>query len=233
MKIKSLLLSSSLLLAATSQAATLDVSVTNLTHGVYFAPLLISAHDNSTHFYALGSAASTELQAMAEGGDISGLATYATGMGAVNMENPASGMLPPATTTDAMDIDTGDNMYLSIVGMMVPTNDGFIGLDAWPIPTTTGTYTLYLNGYDAGTEANNEIVVGPSAGMPGTPGIPGNPGGQGGTGATGVTAEELNPTVHIHRGNMGDTMADGGMSDLDSRVHRWLNPVAKVVITVK
>lgn len=49
---------------------------------------------------------------------------------------------------------------------------------------------------------------------------------------TGVTSEESNTTVHIHRGNVGDTMVEGGASDLDSRIHRWLNPVAKVTITV-
>jgi hypothetical protein len=39
--------------------------------------------------------------------------------------------------------------------------------------------------------------------------------------------------VHIHRGNLGDTDITGGISDVDSRIHRWLNPVAKVTVTVK
>jgi hypothetical protein len=50
---------------------------------------------------------------------------------------------------------------------------------------------------------------------------------------TGVASTESNDAVHIHRGNLGDTDADGGVSDVDSRIHRWLNPVAKVVITVE
>ena len=50
---------------------------------------------------------------------------------------------------------------------------------------------------------------------------------------TGVTTEEQNTTVHIHRGALGDDMADGGISDLNNTVHRWLNPVAKVTVTVK
>ena len=41
----------------------------------------------------------------------------------------------------------------SIVAMMLPTNDGFVGLDALRVPRWRGTYTYYLNGYDAGTEA--------------------------------------------------------------------------------
>ena len=51
--------------------------------------------------------------------------------------------------------------------------------------------------------------------------------------ATGVTSTESNQMVHIHRGNIGDTDATGGISDVDSRIHRWLNPVAKVTVTVK
>jgi hypothetical protein len=38
--------------------------------------------------------------------------------------------------------------------------------------------------------------------------------------------------VHIHRGVLGDDDPSGGASDLDSTAHRWLNPVAKLVIEV-
>ena len=44
---------------------------------------------------------------------------------------------------------------------------------------------------------------------------------------------DANTTVHIHRGALGDTDAAAGVSDLDSRVHRWLNPVIRVTITVQ
>jgi len=32
---------------------------------------------------------------------------------------------------------------------------------------------------------------------------------------------------------LGDTDLSAGTSDLDSRVHRWLNPVAKLTVTVQ
>jgi len=234
MKIKPLLLGASLFaLSAASQAATIDVKITNLTQGIYFTPLLVSAHEDSAHIFEVGESASTELAAMAEGGDISGLASFTAGVGAVNAENPAEGLLAPATSTMVMDMDTGDNDRLSIVAMVLPTNDGFVGLDSWKIPETAGTYTLYLNAYDAGTEANDEVLNSDTGGMPGTAGLPGIPGGNGGTGASGVTDTEVNTSVHIHRGNIGDSDASGGISDVDSRIHRWLNPVAKVVVTVK
>lgn len=215
-----------------TSAETVSVEITNLTQNLYFTPLLVTAHAGDTHLFQVGEMASSSLQAMAEGGDISGLSELTTSIGAVSAENPAGGLLAPASHTMVMDLDTGDNNLLSIVGMILPTNDGFVGLDAWPIPDAPGSYTIMLNAYDAGTEANNELIV-EGSGMPGVAGIPANPAGSGGTGGTGVTTEESNHSVHIHRGNLGDSDMTGGSSDLTSSVHRWLNPVAKVVVTVE
>lgn len=223
-----------MVMGLTSQAALaqmVDVKITNLTQGLYFTPLLVSAHASSAQLFNVGDAASTSLQMMAEGGDISGLVTLVSSVGGVSAENPAAGLLAPASSAMVADLDTGANDRLSIVAMLLPTNDGFVGLDSWEIPQTAGTYTIFLNAYDAGTEANDEVVNG--GGMPGVAGIPANPGGNGGSNATGVTTIEANRMIHIHRGNIGDTDANGGVSDVDSRIHRWLNPVAKVTITVK
>ena len=86
--------------------------------------------------------------------------------------------------------------------------------------------------YDAGTEANNELFVA-GAGAPGALGIPADPSGKVGTGGTGLSTEDTNTTVHIHPGSIGDDDATGGKSDLDNTVHRWLNPVLKVTVTVQ
>jgi hypothetical protein len=218
------------LAASPVMAQELDITITNLTQGSYFTPLLISAHAGGNHLFQAGVAASSHLQAMAEGGDISGLAADMAAIGADNQENPAGGLLAPGGSTQ-FSISTGSgNDHLSITAMLLPTNDGFVGLDALSIPSAAGTYRYTLNGYDAGTEANDEIVNG--GGAPGVPGIPVDPGGVAGSGALGVTASEANTVVHIHRGVLGDTDVGGGASDLDSRVHRWLNPVAELVITV-
>jgi hypothetical protein len=56
-------------------AAEFTVTVKNLTNGIYFTPLLITAHDGDTRLFETGSPASPALQAMAEGGDISKLLT--------------------------------------------------------------------------------------------------------------------------------------------------------------
>lgn len=219
--------------AHVAQAEVVDLEISNLTQGIYFTPLLVTAHAADTHLFQLGQPASAALQAMAEGGDISGLATAAESLGAVNVENPAGGLLGPSARADVMDFDTGSYGYLSLTAMLLPTNDGFVGLDSWKIPDEPGQYTIYLNAYDAGTEANDEILNEADGGMPGTAGFPANPGANGGTAATGVTSSEPNTHIHVHPGNVGDTNESGGLSDLDSRIHRWLNPVAKVVVTVK
>ncbi|MGI2261386.1 spondin domain-containing protein [Shewanella sp. GXUN23E] len=214
-----------------SQAAQIDVQLANLSHGNYFTPLLVAGHKNDIALFHTGETASAALQKMAEGGDIADLSAAVTGAGGAVLENPAGGLLAPGMTTELKSLDTGDNGYLSVVGMILPTNDGFVGLDSWKIPTTAGTYTLYLNGYDAGTEANDEIVNG--AGAPGMPGIPAAPGGAGGENATGINDTSTNDKVHIHPGVLGDMDSTGGPSDLNSQVHRWLNPIAKLTVTVK
>ena len=216
--------------AFSAQAAQLDIKLYNLTHGITFTPVLVAAHDSQTMLFKVGDTATAALQKMAEGGAIADLSSQVTSAGGVVVENPAQGMLGAGMMASAM-IDTQTNMYLSLTAMLLPTNDGFVGLDSWKIPAEAGTYTVWLNAYDAGTEANDEIING--GGASGTPGIPIAPNSDGGTGASGVSTNETNTMVHVHPGNLGDTDATGGMSDLDSRIHRWLNPVAKLVVTVK
>ena len=211
-------------------AQDLSISITNLTHGSHFTPLLVAAHASTSHLFEAGTAASAHLQAMAEGGDTSGLITDLNGVSADISDNPAAGLTTPGQTVSFNLMTQSANTHLSVVAMVLPTNDGFVGLDRLALPTSAGTYTYYLNAYDAGTEVNDEIING--AGAPGAAGIPADPLGAGGTNATGVTSSESNMQVHIHRGVIGDSNATGGNSDLDSRVHRWLNPVARLVIQV-
>lgn len=220
----SLVVSSAMLAFSTAQvqAAQLEVTVTNATKGIYFTPILAAAHDSNLFMFRTGKAASAELESMAEGGDISGLSSLIANAGGVVVENPASGILNPGVAT-TFDIDTGDLAYLSLGAMLLPTNDGFVGLDSWKIPTQAGTYKANLNSYDAGTEANDELA----ASMPNPPFI------TFGAGGTGVETALSNTKVHVHPGNLGDSDPVAGTSDLDSSSHRWLNPVATITIVVK
>ncbi len=235
MKLKSFALSALFALpffTTTAHAVEVTVKIQNLTHGIHFTPFLVAAHDDTTRLFQTGTNASANLQAMAEGGNISGLSSDIQAASGLVVENPAGGLLAPgaSTTTSVINTDGTNNNYLSIVAMLLPTNDGFAGLDSWKIPSEPGTYVVNINAYDAGTEANDEIVNG--GGAPNTPGIPAAPGGNAGTNGTGVTTTEINTYVHIHRGALGDDDATGGKSDLDNTIHRWLNPVVRATITV-
>ena len=224
-------LSAVLLIAAPASAREVTVEIINLTNASYFTPLLVANHGRDNRLFEAGSAASDNLQAMAEGGDISGLVAEVEAAGGVAVANPAEGLLAPGeTASTTLDVTGRTNRYLSITAMVLPTNDGFIGLNGILIPRRRGVYSYDLPVYDAGTEANDEIING--AGAPGQPGIPADPGGNSGINGSGVSGTDNNQTVHIHRGIIGDSDPTGGRSDLDAGVHRWQNPAARVIITV-
>lgn len=261
--------------AGTANAVNVDLSITNLTNSMYFTPRLAIAHDSTVDAFEVGQEASTALAWLAEAGVIddaqnaaSAGQNYEAALGPADTDNGSNswhrfdGLVAPSTTL-TYAFDTMDYEYFSLLTMLIPTNDAFAGLDSIKIPTEPGTYTYYLNAYDAGTELNDELnstrtditeVGGTPLGGYGAPGVAGAGAppiaptmGTGGTGvavtvgqdedgsALAVATEVVDGTdgpVHIHRNALGDTSETAGASDLDSRVHRWLNPVARVTITV-
>ncbi|MFK7829925.1 MAG: spondin domain-containing protein [Congregibacter sp.] len=218
--------------AAPVGATDFDVEIINLTRGSYFTPFLVAAHADSARLFTSGETASNSLQAMAEGGDISMLIADVEALNATFVANPAQGLLAPgARTTASLNTDDApDNTRLSIVAMILPSNDGFMGLNAISIPTEAGRYVYSVNAYDSGTEGNDEVV---GSGAPGEPGYPAPPPvlAASGSGGTGINAS-AEGFVHIHRNVLGDDDISGGNSDIDNTVHRWLNPVVRVVVTV-
>ena len=195
------LFAASLSAATSANAVDFDVQISNLSNAIYFTPFLVAAHPAGNKLFSTGQPASANLQAMAEGGDITGLVTDVMAIGATIVENPAGGLLAPATSIQFnMNTDGTSNDRLSAVAMLLPTNDAFAGLNAIEIPTTPGTYVFDVPAYDAGTEANDELITG--GGAPGAAGIPADPGGLAGTGGTGAAGADANPNVHIHRGNL-------------------------------
>lgn len=214
-------------------AASYKVEVQNLTQGIYFAPLLVATHSAEVSLFKAGMSASTSLQKLAEGADNSGFITDLTAAGAVPVQNPAGGLLAPGAKV-LVDLGMQDMAHpqLSIIGMIVPSNDGFVTLHKLTLPTLPGTYTYMVNAYDAGTEANDEIRGGGAVGVPGLP-VPPPLESKVGTGGTGIVGASTEGFVHIHRGVIGDTNMTGGSSDLNAATQRWLNPVGRVTVTVE
>lgn len=229
--------------AVTMQAAhasDLTVTVTNLTRGTWFTPMLVTAHPASFKSFTLGSAASVELQNIAEAGNTDPMQAILPA-GSTKSVNPNNGPLKPGATSLPATLSGGagtSNSQLTILAMLVPTNDGLMALNAIDIPTAPGTYVYEVKAYDAGTEANDEKKAAAGginqAGMI-FPQFLNDASGKlnsniipNATGFTNATAEGF---VHVHRGIIGS--ASGGPSALDNTVYRWLNPIARVVLTVK
>jgi hypothetical protein len=234
--------------------------IENLTHAITFRPFLIAVHGSKQSVFSSGEPASLALQTMAECGAVDLLAEALSDAGADVVANPVNeaqpfdpplGLLFPAGTTaadTAVPFEAGlpgevsgsfvvhdrRNTKLSVVAMLLPTNDGFAGLDSASLPER-GKRTFYLNAYDAGTENNNEVMSddNPLDCVPDEPGYPVDPLGNTGSGGSGEFDFEASDRVHVHRGNVGDADPTGGFSDLDSRIHRWLNPVVKVTVWVR
>ncbi|MDH3694089.1 MAG: spondin domain-containing protein [Gammaproteobacteria bacterium] len=208
---------------------TATVEITNITHGSYFTPLLVVAHHRNIDLFEVGEAASVALEKVAEAGDVVDLQGIAEGLGAsVDIANDTP--LGPGETATAEVSITGGNRRISVVAMVLPTNDAFVGLDSVRVPPRHRNHIFLARAYDAGTEVNDELLAPGEPGATG-PGIPGDPTGQAGGGGTGATTVELNTHIHVHPGVVGDNDPTGGISDLDSAIHNWQNPVARIVIS--
>lgn len=261
--------SSSTLMA---QIHIIDIQITNLTHAQHFTPRLVIAHDESFDAFEPGVEATSALAWLGEAGVIDDAQNPASSgenfealLGPTVTDNGSNtwqrfGGLSAPSTSENVSFNTMDKTHLSILTMLIPTNDAFAGLDSIKIPTDPGTYTYMLNAYDGGTELNDELnsmrtdIVeqgGTPLGGYGAPGVAGAgaspiPLGTGGTGVAikvgfaedGSTigfnevADGTDGPVHIHRNILGDTSLTDGSSDLQSTEHRWLNPVARVTITI-
>lgn len=211
-----------------TNASEFEVTVTNITSGIHFTPLIVSAHTPAAAMFSTGTHASSQLQAIAEGGDVSGMAALLESIGA--SVATGDGLLAPGASASFTVNSSSTNTVLSLTGMLLPTNDGFVGLNSVSLPTSMGTTMTYTaRGYDAGTEGNDEVV---GSGAPGEAGFPAPPpvvASGTGTGATGIHTE-AEGFVTVHRGVIGDLDATGGFSDINAAEHRWQNPVATVTV---
>ena len=195
------------------------ITVTNISSGSYLTPILAVGHsDVQTKLFAYGKAASPEIQAVAEGGNYEALAAQFISAGAQVIKNPAGDLLGPGELTTFKL--SKDNTRISLIAMILPTNDGFVALNNANLHE--GAQFLYA--VDAGTEANDEKITG--GGAPNTPGIPADPGGKANVNAPGIPGVLVEGSVGRHPGISG---AEG--SALDPEVHGWSGAIASVEVS--
>ena len=201
-----------LLSSATASAdgnTTYDVTITNITNAINFTPILVASHRKGISLYEPGSPASDELTAIAEGGDTAPLAAVLAADPRVADVQNSGGLLEPGQSVTVTVSARRGARFISLASMMLPTNDGFIALNSVRAPRH-GSVTYYSQGFDAGSEPNDELCIsipGPTCGGEGpSPGVDGE------------------GYVHIHRGMHG-------IGDLAPEIYDWRNPVAAITIT--
>jgi len=197
-----------------AQQVSYEVTITNLTRGQSFTPILVASHQDGLHLFALGEPASSELATLAEEGNTGPLESLLLANPAVKDTAVSSGLTGPGqTATVVVKGEAGFNR-LSLAAMLIPTNDAFFALDNMAAPRGEHTLTLYSPAYDAGSERNDELcasIPGPNFAECGGPGGGGQPSG----GEEGY--------VHVHAGMHG-------IGDFDVATRDWRNPVAKIDI---
>lgn len=190
-----------------------EVTVTNLTYGQPLSPVGVALHDEG-QFWMVGETASTELEYLAEGGDNSQL----LGLSVVNASASGDAPFGPgASQTVTVTIEDTTDSKLSLVTMLVNTNDAFTGLNAIDLSglMVGDSWSSYAGVYDSGTEANSE--------MAGT--IPGPA--DGGTGFD--AARDDVDFVGKHPGVVSQD--DGLATSVLTQAHRFDNPAVYITIT--
>lgn len=185
-----------------------DVTITNLTRGTSFTPILVASHKGHAGLFDLGQAASESLARMAEGGDTSALQGDLDAAGKLHDATSTGTLLDPGQSVTVTIETRGHFNRISLTGMLLPTNDGFVALQDVRAPRGRQAVTLYSPGYDAGSEHNDELCIS----------IPGPH-----CGGEGYNPDPGEGVVHVHAGIHGG--ADLIPADVD-----WRNPVARVVI---
>jgi hypothetical protein len=198
-----------------------DVTITNLTGGVVvdnnapagqiFSEPVVATHDNQlAPLFTLGSPASIALYTIAEDAftsDLLNLWEPTTNADVFALKASSQKVFPGDSQT--IEISGGGKYRLiSLVAMLVTTNDSFFALNGVPLPTH-GSITYYSPAYDAGSEVNDEDCAH----------IPGPPCGNHVRMTTGAEGYG-----YVHAGIHGS-------SDLDPRQFDWRNPVAEITIT--
>lgn len=153
-----------------------DITIENRTQGQPLSPPLLVGHDSRARLWQKGTIASHPVANIAEDANnapaIQVLRRYRgvqfARTGVDSGASDAAPIPPGESQTYRVRITNNRTDRVSIISMLVNTNDGFTGLDSYRL--RTGTRTLTRQAYDAGSEANNQLrthIPGPCCGNAG------------------------------------------------------------------
>ncbi len=213
------------------------VTVTNLTYGQPLTPPVVALHKRGADLFDIGRRASTELQEIAENGNLAPMLALLdpdSNRNVVAVTHVARGAEGPApivpkgnpgktdfASQQAFILTGGHGAnYLSVVSMLICTNDGFTGADSVKLPHRVGqTATYFSAGYDAGTETNTEDFADM---VPPCQGLVGVSSKDEGTGMTNPKLAE-NGVIGLRPGVAGGT-------DLVAATHGWVDPAVMIFV---
>ena len=135
------------------------VTVTNLTRGQQFTPLLVASHREGVTLFTLGSPASPELATLAEEGNTAPLSALLSATRGVLDVVTAGPLLNPGASRTVIVRTRGRFDHVSVAAMLIPTNDGFFAVNGIEGPSDSDTLTVYSPAYDSGSEVNDEFCA--------------------------------------------------------------------------
>jgi hypothetical protein len=219
------------------KAHTYRVTIRNLTSGQPLSPPVVATHRGDDQLFEVGEPASVGVREIAENGNNAPILASldANAFGTISDFDSSSVPLFPEDTPGGAELpnppDFPDEVTLtltadqharnlSVVTMLVCTNDGFTGVNSLSLPRKVGqSLTVRTNGYDAHTEVNDEDLahivppcqlIGVSSGEPGM--------------------DVSNPAL-AEGGVIAHHEGIKGGSDLVPSVHGWTDPVAEIKVT--
>jgi hypothetical protein len=198
-----------------SKIQTYEITITNLTSGQSFTPILAATHTKDVRFFSLGAAPSDEMADLAEGGATGGLQDYLETMPdyVMDITGTDGGLIGPGQSRTIYLSGDKNSNRLSFAGMLLPSNDSFVAISSMKLPKDHDARLTLA--YDAGSELNDELC----ANIPGPQCAAINGGMMGESFSMGL-AEGY---VHVSRGISGE-------GDLSASAYDWRNPVAQVSV---
>ncbi|MGH3091858.1 MAG: spondin domain-containing protein [Gaiellaceae bacterium] len=170
------------------------------------SPPLFVVHSSRADVWSLGAVASHPVAAVAEdANNAPAESALAQVRGVRDVFTGAGGPIPSGTSRTYTVETRGNFNRLSVVSMLVNTNDAFTGLDSYRLRGHGGE--LDRMAYDAGSERNNELaafIPGPCCG-------------------NAFVRDPEGELIRMHSGIEG-------VGDLDPAVWGWEGPAARITI---
>jgi len=201
--------------------AQFEITTTNLTNAQIMSPVAVIMHNAGFNNFIDGETASVAVETLAEGGDNAPLLADAA-VADEYIVSGSAGPVLPSSVGSALTLDVPadqlSDLRLSVMSMLIRTNDAFTGLNATNISDMEvgSSRTFTAPTWDAGTEFDDEAAVN----------IPGADG----EGFNAARNDRIN-RVRFHNGVVTNASPEFGLASSDLvEADRFLNPTSRITV---